>query len=212
ERVFVVTNSKFFSRFRSWADNLGFAKPLKVIDDGTKSEAARRGAVGDIDFVVRRQKIGGDILVLGGDNIFSAGLKRFLGFARRRPGRPIVGLFDIKDKKAASRYGVVTVDDKSKIVKFEEKPSRPHSSLVAMCVYYFPGSFLALGKEYLAKAGKKAGSDATGNYIGWLSKKTAVYGFVFRGRWYDIGHIDAYKQADDTYTRKIFSICPKISP
>jgi NDP-sugar pyrophosphorylase family protein len=37
--------------------------------------------------------------------------------------------------------------------------------------------------------------DATGFYIDWLRKKVTVKAFVFKGKWYDIGHRDFYQKA-----------------
>ena len=36
-------------------------------------------------------------------------------------------------------------------------------------------------------------------YIEWLRKKVAVYGYVFDGRWYDIGHPNFYKEAKGAF-------------
>ena len=72
------------------------------------------------------------------------------------------------------------------MVYFEEKPAKPESRLVAMCLYYIPASRLKLIKGYL-KIGRKV--DATGNYIDWLKDKVDTYGFIFRGSWYDIGDL-----------------------
>ena len=45
------------------------------------------------------------------------------------------------------------------------------------------------------KKSDKHKHDATGFYINWLMKKEKVLGFVFEGRWYDIGHRDFYQEA-----------------
>jgi NDP-sugar pyrophosphorylase family protein len=41
--------------------------------------------------------------------------------------------------------------------------------------------------------------DATGFYINWLIKKESVYGFLFDGRWYDIGHHQFYNEAKEKF-------------
>ena len=106
-----------------------------------------------------------------------------------------VGLFDIKDKHQACHYGVVSIDKKNRIVKLCEKPSRPKSSLVAMCLYYFPQGKLRLIKRYLENSSNS--HDTTGSYIDWLSRKDKVYGFVFKNLWFDIGHLHTYKKVEN---------------
>ena len=83
---------------------------------------------------------------------------------------------------------------------FQEKPKDPKSSLVAMCLYYFPKESLRLVKEYLNNTTDK--SDATGFYIDWLRKKSLVYAFVFDGLWYDVGDYFFYNRAKKYFIKK----------
>jgi glucose-1-phosphate thymidylyltransferase len=156
-----------------------------LIDDLTKSNQARLGAIGDINFAVKKLKLRDDLLVVGGDNLFSGSLKRFFNFSTRIYPAVSIGLYRLKQKRDASRYGVVKLDRQEKVVDFEEKPSHPKSCLVAMCLYYIPKEHLTLINEYIRN--KKIRTDATGSYIAWLKEKVDVYGYVFNGSWFDIG-------------------------
>jgi len=124
-------------------------------------------------------------------------LQDFLSFAKARRAHPVIGAYNMKEKKRARNYGVVKIDRNNRVVDFKEKPARPSSSLVAMCLYYFPKDKLKLVAEYLnAKANKR---DAIGFYISWLIKKEPVYAFLFGGRWYDIGHYQFYYAAKQAF-------------
>ena len=203
DKIFVVTNAKFFSHFRNWAAQANFKNKLKIINDGTKSEKTRLGAIGDINLAIKKKRINDDLLVLGGDNLFTGGLGGFIKKALENKPALTIGLFDINDKKAAARYGVAEIDRNKRVVSFKEKPSMPRSTLAAMCLYYLPKEKLGLTNEYLYGNRNLHRNDATGNYISWLYKKQPIYGFVFRGRWYDIGHVDAYKMADRVFTQAL---------
>ncbi len=152
----------------------------------TQSNADRLGAIGDINFVINKKKIKEDILVIGGDNLFNAGLKKFLGFAIQKKPAATIGVYKLKSLKDACRYGVVKLDRANKVTHFEEKPKKPKSQLVAMCLYFIPSVRLNLIRDYLVTR-KKA--DATGNYIDWLKDRVDTFGFIFHGSWYDIGDI-----------------------
>lgn len=198
--ILVVTNQKFFGHFESWAD--GYAvegSRVKILNDGTLSNNDRLGAVGDIDFVIRNEGINEDMLIVAGDNLFQFGLVEFVEFARSKHPMSSVGLYDLKDLEAAKRFGVVQIDDEAKVTNFEEKPSQPASTLVAKCLYYFPGDKLGLIRDYL-KQGKT--KDAPGYYLEWLSRRDEGYGFSFNGSWYDIGHLESYKEADEEMKRR----------
>lgn len=208
DEVFIVTNDKFFGNFKDWVKNIKFNKRpikfkprIKIINDGTKEETARIGAVGDIDFVIQKEKIRDDLLILGGDNLFTWRLNDFLKSALKNKPSLSIGLHNIGNKSLASKYGVVKIDKDRRIANFYEKPKIPDSTLVAMCLYYIPRQKIGLTAEYLKKAGSLRKNDATGNYIRWLYKKEPVFAYVFRGHWYDIGDIDSYKKADEVFTR-----------
>jgi len=191
--IIVVTNSKFFSIFKEWAKKIKTTKKLSLVDDLTKSISDRRGAIGDMDFAIKNKHIKDDLLVIGGDNLFDADLKSFLAFAKAKGNSPVIGAYDIGKKAQANKYGVLKLDKNKKVIDFKEKPSLPKSTLVAMCLYYFPKEKLALVKEYMDDGAFK--HDATGLYIDWLRKKVGVFGFVFKGRWYDIGDHKFYNKA-----------------
>jgi glucose-1-phosphate thymidylyltransferase len=191
--IIVVTNSKFISKFRKWKAGLRIQKSISLVDDLTKDHSDRRGAIGDMDFAINKIRIRDDLLVIGGDNLFDGDLKDFLSFVRIKKPHPVIGAYDIEDRQEARKYGVIKLNSKFKVIDFKEKPKTAHSTLVAMCLYYFPKEKLKLIKEYLNTKTNK--HDATGFYIDWLRRNEQVFGFVFRGCWYDIGHPELYKEA-----------------
>ena len=152
-----------------------------------------------MDFVVRKRRLKDHLLVIGGDNLFEDDLLEFLWFVQAHRKSPVIGVHQLRNKDQASKYGVLKIDKKNKVVDFQEKPACPKSRLVAMCLYYFPKEKLGLVREYMKKKrGKKA--DAVGLYIDWLSKKVSVYACIFRGRWYDIGDHKFYNQAKQSFS------------
>lgn len=197
DEIIVVTNSKFISLFQNWAKKLKTDKPVVLVDDLTCCKNDRRGAIGDILFVLEKIKPKDDLLVIGGDNLFSQGLEDFLSFIRSNPEYPVVGAFDIKDKRAARNYGVLCLDNSHTVVDFAEKPKQPRSSLVAMCLYYFPHRKLRLIWDYVKEKNTK--KDATGFYIDWLRKKTPTKAYIFQGSWLDIGHPYFYQKANKEF-------------
>lgn len=203
EDVTVVTNRKFFGAFSCWAKRASDGlKRLTVLDDGTTTNQNRLGAVGDLYFAVKRQRITDDLVVAGGDNLFDRGFKPFLDCARSRRPYASLGLFDIRDKKEATRFGVVSVDREGRVVSFQEKPSRPKSSCVATCLYYFPAENLPFLKKYMDD--KTTSKDAPGNYIRWLMQHDRVYGYALKqGHWHDIGRFEAYQEVVAQFNGKI---------
>src|SRR5207237_1119368 len=94
--VFVVTNDKFAGDFQNWAnayqDRSASAKTtadrqprmqIKIINDGSKSDDDKLGAIGDINLVLTRENLtNDDLLVLAGDNLFEQPLTEFVNAAK----------------------------------------------------------------------------------------------------------------------------------
>lgn len=200
--IFVISNDRFYWKLEKWAKSCREAYKninIKILNDGTTSPRDRLGAVGDINFFAERGLAADeDLLVIGGDNIFDFDLKGFVNFAKEKKPAVTVGMFDINNKEEATKYGVLSVDNDKRIVDFEEKPQKPKSSLIAMCLYYLPNKTIDLVNEYINETGK---SDTTGGYISWLYKKITVYGFVFKGGWDDIGSFESLCKLDDGYCK-----------
>ncbi|MEA3305374.1 MAG: sugar phosphate nucleotidyltransferase, partial [Candidatus Omnitrophota bacterium] len=196
DEVYVVTNNRFYKNFEEWAAKHESRKKITVINDKTLTNEERLGAVGDIQLVLEEVKIKEDLLIIAGDNLFAFKMQNFLEFARAHaPGCSIV-LHNIGSREEAKKYGVVAIDDANKLLSFAEKPVEPKSTLVAICLYYFPAEKLALVEKYLNQSKHK---DAPGNYIDWLVRNDEVFGFIFEGKWYDIGDKDIYEEIKDTY-------------
>jgi len=190
--IVVVSNNKFTPYFQKWAGALGGRLPIRVVNDGTNTPEERLGSVGDIRFVWQKESSLQDWLIIGGDNLFDGDLSRFIDFAISKSPAVSIGVYDIKDIRAAAKFGVLAIDANQKVVSFQEKPPNPASSLITMCLYYFPKQTLGYLGEYLSES--KA-VDAAGSYIQWLSEKKNVYGFQFSGKWYDIGSIESLEEA-----------------
>ena len=190
--IIIVTNARFFSFFQKWGKKLKAGKKIRIVNDLTHSPADRLGAIGDMNFVFDKVGFDSDYLVIGGDNFFQEPLTGFIACAKQKNKAVTIGVCDIKKKSQARNYGVVKLDRSLRIVQFWEKPQKPRSSLVAMCLYYFPRSQVGLIKDYLKDQDNN--SDAAGAYIGWLAKHKKVTGFLFKNYWVDIGSIRTYKK------------------
>lgn len=194
--IILVTNDKFYSTFQEWGMEKTYPHPICIMNDGTKTPEQRLGSIGDIDFVLRERMMDEDLLVVGGDNLFDGGLEGYIDFAKDKSPSVSIGVYDIQDLQGAKKFGVVGLDDQKKVNSFEEKPEHPKSTMIAMCFYYFPQKSLGLIAKYLAESGT---SDTAGDYIRWLYTKNNVYGFQFTGKWYDVGSVETYRQAQKEF-------------
>ncbi len=199
EELVVVTNAKFAGMMTEWARTRdGKPFPVRVVNDGTHSPENRLGAMGDVLFVLGQEAQPSDWVVAGSDNIFDFNVDLFFDIARRAAPHVSVGCYDLQDLAGASKYGVIKLDDQGKMISLEEKPKDPDSSLISMCLYYYPAVSLPLIQEFVDETHN---TDTTGGYIQWLYKKQSVYGFKFTGKWYDIGSVESYHEAQNQFLK-----------
>ncbi len=189
--IFVVTNNKFYDHFTKWLKDYKTNVSINILNDGTLSNETRLGAIGDINFLIEKENIEDDLIVIGGDNLFELSLKKFVEFQNEKKSA-VIASRDIKDKESIKLYGVLSINENNKIINFEEKPSEPKSSLASTCIYFFPKEIINLFNKYLRE---KNPMDKTGEFIQWLYKKTDVYAFVFDSKLYDIGSLEGLEDA-----------------
>lgn len=194
DEIFIVTNAKFAPAFEAWASNTPSDKPIQVVNDGTTSDADKLGAIGDIHFVIEREKIKGPLLIVAGDNLYDTDLRDFVDFFESKGRYPCIAYYDIRHFEAARRFGIVEVDRNGCVTRFEEKPAQPRTTLAAAGLYLFPKEKIGLIGAYIKE---RRNLDAPGFYISWLVKKDKVYAFPLKGKWYDIGDFGSYEKANE---------------
>lgn len=192
--VYLVTNSRFAPAFREWA--AGHPRSVRVIDDGTSDEEGRRGAIGDLALVLEQERIDDDLVVAAGDNLFSDNLDGFGRYGRERQA-PVLAVYDVGELELVRQYNAIEVDAEGRIVYFEEKPSRPRSTLTGIALYFYPRRTLPLVFRYLAEGGNP---DQPGRLIEWLYPQVDVYTWRVPGLWFDIGSKEQLAEADRVFS------------
>jgi glucose-1-phosphate thymidylyltransferase len=192
--VYLATNAKFAPAFEAWAAGRE-GRRVDVIDDGTTNEDDRLGAIGDIAFVLDREQIDDDLIVVAGDNLFTGGIEGFVAEGRRRE-QPVLAVYDVGDPKLMSQFNTVQTDADGRITYFEEKPERARSTLAGIALYWYPRAVLPLIHTYLGEANNP---DQPGRLVEWLYTRTPVYAWVLPGTWYDIGTPEQLESARDEF-------------
>jgi glucose-1-phosphate thymidylyltransferase len=200
ETIYVVTNDKFASDFQAWADSYKDRQQpnlqIKIINDGSRSDDDKLGAIGDINLVLTREDNlkKSDLLVVAGDNLFNEPLAKFVGAAKNAPAT--VAVHNVGNPEAMKKYGAVTISANGTVTRFEEKPEKPQSTLAAMALYYYSRDVLPMFTTYLA-AGNNP--DQPGRFLQWLYTRKPVKAFEIKGHWLDIGSKETLEKAGEIF-------------
>jgi glucose-1-phosphate thymidylyltransferase len=201
ETIYVVTNDKFAADFQGWADGYQNRLPhckFKIVNDGSRSDADKLGAIGDVNLVLTREDDvrKSDLIVVAGDNLFSEPLTDFADTAKETEAT--VAVYDVGSLEEIKKYGNVTVDANGFITHFEEKPVKPKNTLAAIALYYYSREVLPLFTTYLA-AGNNP--DQPGRFVQWLYTRKPVKTFQITGKWLDIGSKETLEEASKIFAK-----------
>jgi len=176
--VLISTNRRFESDFYRWQESQR-NREIEILVENARSEEEKFGAVSALNFWVNQKRITEDLLVIGGDNYFEFNLSDFITAYNGK--NTLVAVHDIADKEKAKQFGVVELE-KKKIVKFEEKPENPKTSLVSTGCYMFPQRIFPLLAQFCNKK-----RDNLGEFIAYLVNQERVGAYIFNELWLDIG-------------------------
>ena len=147
------------------------------------------------------------VFVLSGDHLYKMDYARMLRFHQEKGAA--VTLAAIEEPIAdASRFGIVAVDEDSRVTGFQEKPKdptpipgSPDFVLASMGVYIFDTDVLDRALE--ADAAARTHHDFGKDIIPALLQQVPVYAYSFYDEnkkaskyWRDIGTLDAYFEAN----------------
>ncbi len=131
------------------------------------------------------------VLILSGDHLYQMDYNLMLDF-HKLMGADLTVAVKTVPLEEASRFGIMTVNDDMRIVKFTEKPKEPDSDLASMGIYIFTWSVLrqALLRDH---DDPQSDRDFGKNIIpGLLGEGKNLFAYVFSGYWKDVGTIPSY--------------------
>ena len=189
DKIYISTNKKFEEPFRNWMSDHQNGK-LELVIEPTEDEGGKFGTIVGIQYLIESRNIDDDCLIIAGDNLFDFDINHFIQEFRSKS--PLLAVFDVKDYEKSMLYGIVSVDENSKVIGFVEKPENPQSTLAATVCYGFPKETMKLFSEYLSQGNRK---DSPGFFVSWLQERVPVYAYRFEGHWFDIGDFESLEKA-----------------
>ena len=132
-----------------------------------------------------------NVLILSGDHIYKMDYNLMLNEHLDNNADLTVSVIEVPWEEA-SRFGIMSTDDKGRITKFSEKPKKPDSNLASMGIYIF--KWKALRKALLEDHENDKSSHDFGNDVipKMLNEKKKLFVYRFEGYWRDVGTVKSY--------------------
>ncbi|MBQ4159454.1 MAG: glucose-1-phosphate adenylyltransferase, partial [Clostridia bacterium] len=134
------------------------------------------------------------VLIMSGDHIYKMDYSKMLKAHVAAEAEATVAVMPVPWEEA-SRFGIMNVDEESRIVEFEEKPKEPKSNLASMGIYIFNWQTL---KKYLIvdENNPRSENDFGKNIIPqMLTKGEKMYAYHYEDYWRDVGTIQSLWEA-----------------
>ena len=195
--IYVVSNHKFFSHFKDWAQSRQSRQRIIVLDDGTTTEENRLGAIGDIQFAIEQGAIDDDLIIVAGDNLFTFSLADYYAYYKA-VDRDCLAAKTLDDIALLRQFAVAVVDENDKVVSLEEKPADPQSNIGVYAVYFYKKETVPMFKQYLKEGNKP---DAPGYFAQWLCRQKDVRVYMMPGECYDVGTVRSYELVQRLFGR-----------
>ena len=135
------------------------------------------------------------VIILSGDHIYKTRYNDMIKLHINTNADATISVIEV-DPAEASRFGIMAVDEKDRIVEFQEKPKNPKSNLASMGVYVFTWKTL---RKYLKEDDKNETSDHDfGKNIipAMLNDGRKMQAYRFKGYWRDVGTLASLHQAN----------------
>ncbi|MGI9294784.1 MAG: glucose-1-phosphate adenylyltransferase [Pseudomonadales bacterium] len=160
------------------------------------------------------------VLILSGDHVYKMDYGSMLAHHVENDADMTVSCLEVPISEAANTFGVMTVDETGRVVRFDEKPAHPSPlpnnpklCLASMGNYVFNTGFLF---EQLIRDADAPDSehDFGKNVIPSIIAEHKVYAFPFRdpetgakAYWRDVGTLDAFWEAN----MELVSVSPELN-
>ena len=135
------------------------------------------------------------VLILSGDHIYKMDYSIMLEEHIANDADCTIAVIDVPLEEA-SRFGIMSTDDKGRITEFAEKPEHPKSTQASMGVYIFSTDALV---KYLEEdeADPDSENDFGKNVIpAMLKDGRRLFAHLFKGYWRDVGTLSSYWAAN----------------
>jgi len=195
DAIHVVTSSPGAAAFRRWAAHRD--PKITIWDDGRGRPEERRGAVGDLAFVLERIGIPARALVAAGDNVLRFPLRPVWETFLAEGDDRVLALHE-PDPAALRRTGVLELAG-DRVVCLHEKPAEPPSQWACPPFYFLGMDALASVAGYLAGGGS---ADEIGRFLAHVVTRRTVRVSRVRGQRLDVGSPETYRRADALLRRE----------
>lgn len=151
---------------------------------------------GDLSLGLEQIGIEDHMLVMNGDIVTDLDYSNIWKDHQKLGGLATLGILDLENEEDAKRFGQIKLDEKNKILSFDEKNKSPMKghNLVNTGFYLFDKELIRKRSEYLVPRKFKLENELFPK----LSKEGKLFGSISEIKyWWDVGTMDSYLKTEE---------------
>jgi len=137
------------------------------------------------------------VVITSGDGIYKMDYDRLIDFHISKDADITVVCKDMKGMDVVN-FGVVQLDDASRVVEFEEKPLEAFSDTISLGIYVMKRELLI---DLLEKNQAEGRHDFVRDIVVRYRKKLNIFGHMYDGYWATINSIESYYNINMDFLR-----------
>ena len=209
--VAVLTQYKPLSLMRhigtgdAW-DYIGRSRGVKILPPrtGEKDSDWYKGTADavrqNLDFITAGPSR--QVLILSGDHVYHMNYKDMVNAHRESGAKVTVAMMRVPWEET-SQFGIGVIDDRGRVIDWEEKPKKARNNLASLGIYVFD-------TDYLVHALTSTSEEDFGyNILPKAMKDKELFAYIFNGYWRDVGTIKAYWDANMDMVRASSGLDPE---
>ena len=151
------------------------------------------------------------VIIVGGDCVYKLDYNKVLDYHIAKKADVTVVCKDMLPTDDVSRFGVVKMNEESRIVEFEEKPMVAQSNTISTGIYVIRRRQLI---EMLERCAMEDRHDFVTDILIRYKNMKRIYGYKMDGYWSNIATVESYYKTNMDFlkadVRKYFGAEPKI--
>jgi glucose-1-phosphate adenylyltransferase len=219
-KVYILTQYRAYSLIKhireSWGKWAGLGAFCVAISPETSSDG-EEWFKGTADAILQYLRFvestdAAYVAVFGGDHIYKMDVRQMINFHHTKNADITIAILEVPSEKAR-RFGVLSVDEESRVTAFAEKPAKPETISGRNSCFASMGNYIFSTKkliEVLQECKKQHENLDFGKHVipAMLERSDKVFAYNFydneipgmtveeRGYWKDVSTIDAYYEAN----------------
>ena len=141
----------------------------------------------NIDFLKRRHEP--YVIICSGDCIYKMDYNKVLDYHVEKKADVTIVCKDMDDTEDVSRFGIIRMDEESRIVEFEEKPMVSNSNTVSTGIYIIRRRMLI---EMLERSAMEGRYDFVTDILIRYKNMKRMYGYKMTEYWSNISTVESY--------------------